>query len=82
MRGLQQTRPYLPSRQIGSDEIYPGQAETGLKMIYFGVYECQRCKKSYTVMDEWVECSPEFCHACLAFLKSQYALLPDPEPMQ
>ena len=44
--------------------------------FYFGVYTCQRCKKCYTVNDEWRQCTPEFCHACLDYLFTQYALVP------
>jgi hypothetical protein len=44
--------------------------------IRYGVYECRRCKKSYTVLDQWAECTPDFCHDCYAHLKAQYALIP------
>lgn len=50
--------------------------------VYFGVYECQRCKKAYTVNDEWTLCSPEFCHGCWKHLGSLYVSLPFPEPTQ
>lgn len=29
-----------------------------------GVYECFRCGKTYTVNDEWAQCTPHLCHAC------------------
>ena len=47
----------------------------------FGVYECNRCHKAYTVNDEWGPCTPELCHACVGYLGKQYALVPDPEPI-
>ena len=48
--------------------------------VYFGVYTCQRCAKTYTVNDEWAPCTPDFCHACTTYLRGLYALVPDPEP--
>lgn len=50
--------------------------------ILFGVYACNRCKQTYTVNDRWGPCTPEFCHECTDYLSKQYALLPDPEPLQ
>lgn len=32
--------------------------------VQFGVYECHRCGKTYTVNDEWATCTPELCHGC------------------
>jgi hypothetical protein len=43
----------------------------------FGVYECHRCEKDYTVNDEWAECTPTFCHSCWRFLKLMLRLAPD-----
>ena len=39
--------------------------------VYFGVYECQRCKKAYTVNDgTWRHCTPDLCHDCCEWLFS------------
>lgn len=46
----------------------------------YGKYTCARCKAEYTVLDSWEQCSPEFCAPCLKHLRSQFALLPFPEP--
>mgnify|MGYP001562299739 CR=1 FL=1 len=51
---------------------------------HFGVYTCNRCGSSYTVnkLETWRQCTPEFCHDCLAYLNSRYVLLPSPESQQ
>lgn len=45
-------------------------------LIYFGVYDCQRCGKEYMVNDQWKPCTPEFCHDCTEYLFAQHALVP------
>lgn len=44
--------------------------------LTFGIYDCQRCKKRYTVNDQWAQCTPDFCHDCYTYLKAQFALVP------
>lgn len=34
-------------------------------VFYFGVYDCFRCGKRYTVNDEWGPCTPTLCHGCV-----------------
>ena len=55
--------------------IYLSQGVT----FCFGVYDCKRCGKVYTVNEKWSECTPEFCHDCTEYLSALYALVPWPE---
>lgn len=52
--------------------------------VRYGLYACKRCGEPYTVNrpDTWDACTPNFCHACTKYLSQQYALVPDPEPLQ
>ena len=46
-------------------------------VVHFGVYDCSRCGERYIVNDgTWRLCTADFCHACFAHLKAQYALIP------
>jgi hypothetical protein len=44
--------------------------------ISVGIYKCARCQKEYTVNDQWAACTPDFCHDCYGYLKTQYASVP------
>lgn len=59
--------------------VYAGQnivLAEAMTRIWWGTYKCARCEKSYTVNDQWAQCTPDFCHDCYAHLKAQYALVP------
>lgn len=54
------------------------RSQIRLMDIQYGVYQCVRCGKTYTVNDpgSWRLCTPEFCHDCLEHLNAQWFVEP------